>query len=279
VAVNVSDDGSIEELAQWAGMAFTRAAFSCGDCRDYHSIRPYLRLAGVVRGTTRHGAQLTARLETLGRPGAHVLIAGAGDHTAFLQTARSLRGMLVRMTVVDRCDTPLALCREAAAREHIDVLTRAQDLKSLSDREGFDLIIAHRLLPFLAGDRGEVLDALRRALSPAGRLLLVTETQEGTPDVNLLEGVEERTIARVVGALTAYAIPLPEPFDEFRDRLRRYGQLFGARQRRLAPYDALAGELAVSGLVVERRELLSVRTHTLSGLSFRDEMLVVRRVS
>ena len=87
-------------------------------------------------------------------PGAvTVLVVGAADSglLAIAAHACAKTGMLsrARFAVVDRCDTPLALCRDFAVRHGLDLTTRVATVERLPDLSPAQLVIVHSLLRFV----------------------------------------------------------------------------------------------------------------------------------
>src|SRR3954465_6767023 len=75
------------------------------------------------------------------------------------------------VTVVDRCATPLELCRWYARHMGTDVATAVADATDLHDDAGFDVICAAALLPLLPPEtRGRALVRWRELLRPGGRI-------------------------------------------------------------------------------------------------------------
>lgn len=158
-------------LAQ-ARLAWTLSAELCGDCRAYHGVWPWLRLAGLKQGLERdRPVLLPAVAAALAAGRRRVLVAGAAD--AGLAELVLAAGGDPALTVVDRCATPLRLTEIAVAGLDRQVTTRVADLTR--DRlPPADLIVAHSVLGHIApAARPAALGHLRDALDGGGELLLV----------------------------------------------------------------------------------------------------------
>ncbi len=84
-------------------------------CFPFHAIRPYLRLFGMVGGPGRNeafflDALAAANHDKTGTP--RILIAGSADDSMYALARRAAPEG--KITVLDRCDLPLYLCRRAA---------------------------------------------------------------------------------------------------------------------------------------------------------------------
>jgi hypothetical protein len=128
--------------------------------------------------------------------------------------ANSARG--ARITVLDRCEAPLALCRHQARMWSIPLGTMHQDLTSLDLQAQFEIVLLHSTLPFLAVEfRVDVLARLRRVLCSTGRLILVFNTGHPAGEIDSGSGYADWMLAR----LDAMAVPLPEERGRFHARL------------------------------------------------------------
>ena len=102
-----------EDLHQLAGEAWEVAGRLCGTCRNLHVLWPYQRLAGSPGRDVAVVEPVLRRL--LSASGRKVLIAGCADSGLLALVARTANPATA-ITVVDRCETPLELCRRFARR-------------------------------------------------------------------------------------------------------------------------------------------------------------------
>lgn len=179
----------VEDLPTLAAAQFARATLHCSACRPYHALWGYLRLTRQVGGVEADEPHLAPLLrQMLGDGHSRVLIAGSADSgvTAMVHRAAVLAGAAPRITVVDRCGTPLLACQHFAAAHGIDLQVLKADLLDSSIEGEFDLIVAHSVLQFFAVHKRQMaLSALRRLLSPRGQLLMVSRL--ASPDRDRIE--------------------------------------------------------------------------------------------
>jgi hypothetical protein len=133
--------------------------------------------------------------------------------------AASRLGMIsgTRFVVIDRCETPLVLCRDYAARFGLALETVAADVLSLAASYRADLVVAHSLLRFLPDDRREgCLRQWSSWLAPGGRLIVSNTFVTGAP------GAESDSPSRRLRQMVeAGGVELAEPKETFLARLGR----------------------------------------------------------
>lgn len=118
-----------EDLPQLAAEAWEVADRFCGSCKNLHLLWPYYRLAGSPGQDVSFIHPVLKRL--FSSPGRSVLIAGCAD-TGLLALAARAAHADTAITVVDRCETPLELCRRFAHRWAI----AANTIQTRSDTAG-----------------------------------------------------------------------------------------------------------------------------------------------
>jgi SAM-dependent methyltransferase len=176
-----SDEIDIDEpLAESAPLARSLAPRLCRpvgpgtpDCSSYHGLLQYMRMLGVVASPLRQrGFYAKALREVPPAPRTRVLVAGAADYCMLALVLGAYRDRSVEVTVVDRCPTPLELCRWFAARAGVTVATAVADLARFEDADGFDVICTDSLLTLLRPEeRARVLSRWRSLLAPGGRVV------------------------------------------------------------------------------------------------------------
>src|SRR5215469_2395552 len=160
-----------EPLPELAVETFDVAARQCASCRDTHTLWPYIRLSRTSIGAEREGSRLEPLLAELLPERPVILIAGAAD-TGLLALVARATSSDAEITVLDRCDTPLEMCRRLSARWGRLIATLHQDLRDLDIRDQFDLVLLHHTLQFVPAEhRMTVLLNLARALHPNGYLV------------------------------------------------------------------------------------------------------------
>jgi trans-aconitate methyltransferase len=148
-------------------------------CRDYHSVWPVLRAARLVGGID---ADRQPFLDMLGpllqnKVGRRILIAGCAD-SALLSLVAGVAPATSRITIIDRCQTPLAVCRQVAAPGLL-LETLQADLLACEPEAPYDLIVCHSLLPFFRdSERRELLKRFAAWLSPGGALILAVRLNQ-----------------------------------------------------------------------------------------------------
>lgn len=171
----------VQLLADCAALARELAPRLCGDgtesCAWYHGFWPYLRLLDYGSSPELHKAFYLAGLAPLtALPQPRILISGAADF-AMLEVTRATftdSASRPRFTVVDRCETPLALCRWYAEREGFAIDTVLADMLAFEDAEGFDAIVTHSFLGNFSPEARPRLAARWHALlRPGGRALTI----------------------------------------------------------------------------------------------------------
>jgi hypothetical protein len=128
------------------------AAARGADCLWYHGIWPYYRALGLGGSAFTHRAVLSPTLRQLASTGdfRRVLISGAADYAtlAVVLGEYEAEHSLPECTVVDVCETPLALCRWYAGLRSITIETIAASILDANPERQFDLIITHSFLGY-----------------------------------------------------------------------------------------------------------------------------------
>jgi SAM-dependent methyltransferase len=169
-----------EDLVANARSALRLAPELCAGCDWYHGLYPVLRLLGLAATPARHAGFFGRALAD--EDGAvRVLVSGAAD-TAMASLAASALPRAA-ITVLDRCPTPLALCREQAARGGVALETEACDLLAPApDAEPFDVACTHSLLGMVApAERARAVASLAARLRPGGRLVSTNRIDPASP--------------------------------------------------------------------------------------------------
>ena len=122
-----------------------------------------------------------------------VLVSGTADFVipALVSTALKDAGIAAKITIVDRCQTPLELCRVAAEQFEFNWQYLQSDILDLHFDEPFGLIATDRLLGHIPSEvRTPVLDKFGSLLSPIGWFVTIVSVRpSGRPsskDANAL---------------------------------------------------------------------------------------------
>ena len=223
------DSQFTEDLPRLAAEAADLARRLCGPCQNFHLLWPYLRLARASGASVGEPLIHAALNHLLSGSGRKILIAGAADTGLLAVVARAVSSG-TGIVVLDRCETPLELCRRFATRWSLPIETLQADLTQLSVVSTFDVVFAHALLQFIPADRRvDALSRLRRSLRPDGRLVILFRTSARI-EGNLLPQYREAYPKHLIEKLEHMNIALPEPREEFRRRVEVYSEERRARE-------------------------------------------------
>ncbi len=219
-----------EDLPQLAAEASDVAPRLCGACQNFHLLWPYLRLAGASGGGGVGEPLVHSALNRLlSGPAGKILIAGAADTGLLSVVARGVH-VGTEIVVLDRCETPLELCRRFARRWSLPIETMRVDLMEFAVERRFDVVFAHSILQFIPADqRVDVLSRLQHSLRPDGRLMIVFRTSSRI-DGALLPEYREAYPKQLIQSLEDASVALPERRDDFRRRVQNYAEERRARE-------------------------------------------------
>ncbi|HXP30298.1 MAG TPA: class I SAM-dependent methyltransferase [Stellaceae bacterium] len=250
----------VEDLPALAAEAYALAGRFCGACRDYHALWPYRRITLMhCETTTDQGAVGAALAELMARGGQRVLIAGAADSGVLATVARAAGGQAGEIRVVDRCETPLELCRRFARRWSLPLETARADLLRLEITNPVDIVYANSIIPaFPPARRLDLFARIARALQPGGHFVQTFNVsrrvaQEQFPDYG------EQYRRWVFDELARRGIPIPDDREIFGRRLLSFA---AGWPRRLGAFERpgdVKPLLEAAGFAVQRLEPIAVR--------------------
>ena len=110
-----------------------------------------------------------------------VLISGAADHAMLAHVIDACRGTGIRceITVIDLCETPLAVNRWYAARVSFPVVTARSDIMSFTPPQRFDAICTDSFFGrFPAGRWPALIEQWHNLLQPGGAVITVNALRE-----------------------------------------------------------------------------------------------------
>jgi len=153
-------------------------------CEWEHGFWQYLRILGLAPVPKRHADFYREAFEQLVDSGSRprILISGAVDYGMLALTIGLFRerGIEPQVTVVDRCETPLALNRWFAERESVEIHTQCSDLLSYTSDVPFDVICTHSFLGYFSPTQRPVLLAnWYTLLRPRGAVVTVAPIRPG----------------------------------------------------------------------------------------------------
>jgi len=180
-----------EPLSSSAPIAWRLAPTLCAQdgaadesCAWYHGLWQYLRLMQLVETPEVQAAFYREALETVRADGAapRILVSGTADYSMLASVVAAFRARETEpdVTVVDLCETPLALNRWYAERADLRLVTRHSDILQYADADGFDAICTHAFLGrFSPEARPALFEKWHALLRPGGAVVTVEATRPG----------------------------------------------------------------------------------------------------
>lgn len=244
----------------------------CVGCADYHIRSAIQRCFGLAKGIAHdrpHIIQLITKIiaDRAASSDANItiVIPGSAD-TGILATCAHAAAKLgasildrCRFIVLDRCPTPLLLCREFAAQHRISLETRQIDLQTTIHHFYADLIVVHSLFRFIHRmNQVELLNMLGDWLVQGGRMIISTSLRTGGPAEKLTER-RKRTLAnqKFREILANGSLKMRESAEQIFARLDRS---MGDSEGRTGEIHSLAGARALFA----QSELLEISAQSLT---------------
>lgn len=180
---------------QWAATCCARGDHpGSPSCEPYHGLWPYLRLMGLGKTLSGHGAQFLSEVTRWARDGRargesprpRVLVSGSADASMLahvLQGAGNV-ALEVDVTVLDQCETPLRLSAWYAERMGlVGVQVAASDVLSYRPLHRFDLIVTSSFLGyFTPSQRVDLFRNYAALMAPGARLVFSNRLRAGPED-------------------------------------------------------------------------------------------------
>ena len=155
-------------------------------CAPFHGIWQALRRLELITTPWDQGAFFFAAFRSLARQGLRrVLVSGAADCAmpAVVHWAFAAAGVEPEITVLDVCETPLALCARFAARHGLDWTLVAADIADYRPSRTYDVVCTHSFLGnFPPPGRRALLERWRDLLVAGGGLVSVNRLRPGAPE-------------------------------------------------------------------------------------------------
>lgn len=181
---------------QWSRLHCREAVGLEPDCGWYHGFWQIARLLDVGRVTGGQADFLSEVLRAHARDPAfrRVLVSGTADHAlpALVYRAYEEAGADVALTVLDRCETPLALCRWHAQRTGRRVHTVCADILDRDWSGSFDLVLANSFLGYFHSEQRPAL--FRRwaeLLRPGGKAVITNRVRTASDGELVTFGADE----------------------------------------------------------------------------------------
>jgi acyl-CoA synthetase (AMP-forming)/AMP-acid ligase II/acyl carrier protein/SAM-dependent methyltransferase len=186
----MNDSGMLDEsLIASARVARRFALEHCphtaaGDCSWYHGVWQYFRALGVTKMAGGSADFLGAVLRSLAAGGGvrRIMISGAADDAMSLLALAAFRdvGKVPDLTLVDRCEAPLALARWSAERLGASVATQRSDILSFNSTAKFDLVLTNSFLgAFDPARRRQLFARWASLLRHGGKILFTNRVRHG----------------------------------------------------------------------------------------------------
>jgi hypothetical protein len=255
-----------EPLAESAGLAWKLAPELCWRdprsgqrCDWYHGIWQLLRWLGLITSVRTHAPFFVEMFSELARRGGfrRVLVCGTADYGMLAHVLHGFRsaGAEPEVSLLDRCETPLVLCRWYAARAGAAIETSRADVLAWAPPRSFDVVCNHSFLgPFPAEARPELAARWHAWLRPGGVLVTEQTIKPAHPDrPNRFSPAEaDAFVARAVAEARRRAAELPLAVDAFERAVRLYTER-RVRTPVRSP-DELLEPLRAAGFGLERSE-------------------------
>ena len=165
-------------------------------CAPSHGLWQYLRLLGLALSPEHHRELFQRALDGVAAPAepVRVLVSGAADYAmlAHVLAAFGRRGVKVAATVLDLCETPLALNRWYAERVAQPLETHCGDILEYSPRERFDVVCTHAFFAMIpARQRPALLGKWHALLRPGGIAVTVNRVRPDNSAAQVSFGEDE----------------------------------------------------------------------------------------
>lgn len=219
---------SSEDLPRLSRLAYEASKIHCGACRDFHVMWPYLRSLGLNGAGPEynwpHHVDILSR-SAAGKSHVRWFLAGSAD-AGLLAVAAAAAARNASAThafaMVDLCGTPVALCRDHAEAQGLDLDASVGDLANYRPARPFDIVLMHQLLFFIpAADQPAFVQHAASWLAPEGRLHLTVSVDMGNrvPRAERAGAMLEWREAAIRADVASGALALPEDIDTFVRRL------------------------------------------------------------
>jgi hypothetical protein len=249
-----------EDLPRLARLAYELSTRHCDGCRDYHAMWPLLRSLGCNGGGPEYcwPLQRAAVAEAIaGRSSARWLLGGSADAGQLALVGDVIAGQdgaTHWVTAVDRCLTPLELCRAHADAHALPLHTVNAELASFTADGTFDVVLLHHVLSHIpSGERPAFFARVRGWLAPGGQVLVWTSyrtSESRTPSLSQVLRTWRESVIRSAAARGSFQPP--EDIDRLVARIDGMRETGGRVRSGGHALDYFTGLITGAGLSVVR---------------------------
>ena len=257
-----------EDLAKYGQRTMELAPIYCGDCENLHLLQPSKRAANRAAKTEVDASYL---MDVIGRLVADrgtsgpidIVVAGSADtrllstcaHAAFVNAREAFSR--VQFTVLDRCRTPLEICRVYAEQHGLPLTIDAVDLTETNNSYPADILFQHSLFRFLPRDRHvATLKKFRDWLKPGGRMIFSTSVKPPR-STDRLAAFRSRSFGRLTEKVDAGSINFDEPRENLDIRVGRHLKSADANKAEFENLDMVRQLFASAGMSIESLKEIS----------------------
>ena len=231
-------------------------------CDWYHGFWMYLRAMGISKASGGQAGFLVTRLRELARGGEspRVLITGSVDYSmpSHALWAYDAEGATQELTLLDICETPLALTRWYAERHGRTVETRCQDILTFAPDRQFDVAMTNSFFGSFSPElRPRLFESWARILRPGGKLVFSNRLRPDAVGLNQFSADDTNVFCdTVMSEITKLPAHLREDLDSIAAAARTYAERFISHPLRTT--DEVEQLLAAAGF---RIDVLEVAHH------------------
>ncbi|WP_193371263.1 class I SAM-dependent methyltransferase [Pelagibius marinus] len=265
---------SLPLARQWSAELCWRDPESGESCAWYHGAWQTLRLLGIVTTLTQQSELYIEALRPLIAEGGYkrVFLSGSADYglLSVVLEAFSNEAATPEITVVDRCETPLRLCRWYAERYGYAIETAQSDLQTFRAPAPYDLICVHSLLSCVpVQHHAEIVATWHSLLRPGGVLMMANNLYIGNTARESRFTPEQISAYQERVAKAALTCPHPEALPSA-EELQRMATAYAAEMSGsiISSREQLTGLLEDQGFSLEVARfgnLVKDRNHQRSG--------------
>jgi len=203
-------------VAQTAPVAWQTAGTSCfrdpitgQSCSAYHRSWQYLLMLGIHNSTHPDTQFLLDSFRAHARRGdRRILVSGSADYAmlAHILRAYELEHSEPRVTVIDRCETPLSLNRWYAGCAGVSVETVQSDAISYAATQPYDIVCTHSFIGWFSPENRERLVAAWAGnLRPGGHVITTRRLRQSNRGEGR-HGYDDQELLQFEGKVRAAAV-------------------------------------------------------------------------